>query len=97
MPKRNPQKPCVPDPPLWSHRLYLKLDKKDIAYLRFLLESEDNLAFMSVMDKYSSVLKLTYSPGQQQEIQEFIQDLAQELQFRLLDCPESRFTVLQEE
>jgi hypothetical protein len=71
-------------PPCWSQRIYLELDKRDIAYFRFLLESQDNLAYMSVVDRYTPVLKLTFSPGQAQEMQQFLEEIQSEIQIKLL-------------
>lgn len=77
----------LPEQPGWSQRLYLALAKKDIAFFRFLLESEDNLAYMSVVDRYESVLKLTFAPGQRQEVLDFIMGLQAEMQLRLMPLP----------
>ncbi len=80
-------KKVLSEPPGWSQRLYLALAKKDIAFFRFLLESEDNLAYMSVVDRYESVLKLTFAPGQRQEVLDFILGLKTEMQLRLMPLP----------
>ncbi|MFW5863118.1 MAG: DUF4911 domain-containing protein [Desulfohalobiaceae bacterium] len=86
MPARE-KKPAPCTPPRWSQRLYLELAKKDIAFFRFLLESQDNLAYMSVVDRFTPVLKLTFSPGQAGEVEEFLESVSTELGIRLLPTP----------
>ncbi|MFP4393422.1 MAG: DUF4911 domain-containing protein [Desulfohalobiaceae bacterium] len=83
--RRKQRAPC--HPPSWSQRIYLELDKKDIAYFRFLLESQDNLAYMSVVDRYTPVLKLTFSPDQTREVHDLLHSLRAEISFRLLSKP----------
>ncbi len=72
-------------PPTWSERLYLEINRKDIAYLKFILESHDNLAIMSVVDKYRSVVQIRYAPRQRCEILNFIQGVSEEISTTLLD------------
>ncbi|MFO8030968.1 MAG: DUF4911 domain-containing protein [Desulfohalobiaceae bacterium] len=88
IPNTSPKQQKAPScPPCWSQRIYLELAKKDIAYFRFLLESQDNLAYMSVVDRYTPVLKLTFTPGQSTEVEEFLDSLRTELSFKLLPKP----------
>lgn len=81
------QQKASSSPPCWSQRIYLELDKRDIAYFRFLLESQDNLAYMSVVDRYTPVLKLTFSPGQAKEVQQFLEEIQSEIHLKLLPKP----------
>lgn len=70
---------------IWSKRLYLYLHRKDIAYLRFILESHHNLAYISILDKYEAVAQITFAPGQKQEVLAFLEGIAEEIDIRILD------------
>ncbi|MCF8104849.1 MAG: DUF4911 domain-containing protein [Desulfohalobiaceae bacterium] len=65
--------------PAWSECLYIRVHRKDIAYLKFILEGYDNLALLTVVDKYEAVLHLSYAPGRQEEIQEFLEGVSKEI------------------
>lgn len=75
------------EPSLWSNRLYLSLPRPEIAYLKFILESYDNLAFMSVVDRFEALLCLTFSPDQEQEIRDLIGRLEREIELREIPVP----------
>ena len=45
-----------------SEVLYAEVPRNQIALYRFLLEGYDNLAIMSVVDRYRAVIKLRFLP-----------------------------------
>ena len=45
-----------------SEVLYAEVPRNQIALYRFLLEGYDNLAVMSVVDRYRAVIKLRFLP-----------------------------------
>lgn len=49
-------------PELTSRVLYAEIPRQRIAILRFLIEAYDNLAVMSVVDRYRAVIKLRFLP-----------------------------------
>ena len=62
-----------PAPPCRASQvLYAEVPRSEIALYRFLLEGYDNLAVMSVIDRYRAVIKLRCSPDAQQELREFL-------------------------
>jgi len=75
------------EPPRWSGRLYVRVPRSEIAYFKFVLESYDNLAFMSVLDRFEALLCLTYSPDQETELVDLIQRLAREMDIRKIPAP----------
>ena len=75
--------------PIWSDRLYLYVNRKDIAYLRFILESHHNIAYISVLDKYEAVAQLTFTPAQKQEVLSFLNGLSREINIQVLDLKEN--------
>ncbi len=71
----------------WSDRIYVRIKRQDIAYLRFLIEGYDNLAYMTVLDKYEAVVQLTFSPDQKEEVLEFIRGLGHEMTLFVFELP----------
>jgi hypothetical protein len=55
--EKNPAPPCPA-----STVLYAEVPRNQIALYRFLLEGYDNLAVMSVVDRYRAVIKLRFTP-----------------------------------
>ncbi len=70
----------------YSQRLYITLAPKDVARFKFLLEGYDNLAVMSILDKYASVAQLRFAPGQYEAVTTFLANIAPELPFYITDC-----------
>ncbi|WP_035067368.1 DUF4911 domain-containing protein [Nitratidesulfovibrio termitidis] len=52
MARKRPRKPSPPlPPPRTSARLYARIAPRHIAMFRFLLEAQDNLGYMTVLDR----------------------------------------------
>jgi hypothetical protein len=64
--------------------LYVRLDRHDVYMFRFLLEAYDNLAIMSVVDRWSAALKIAYSPHQHAELLEALESMRETVNFTLL-------------
>lgn len=63
----------------WSSRIYLRLKPGDIAVLKFLLEANDNLAYLSTVSPHTAVAKLVFAPGQEDEVREFLGSVSTEV------------------
>jgi hypothetical protein len=72
-------------PPTRSSRLYLRLAPKDLALCKFILEGFDNLAYLTIVDKHEAVARLTFSPDQQEEVQDFLLAAGDELDLTILE------------
>lgn len=70
-PRRRPAGP----PPTRSRRLYLRVERSDLAKLKFLLEACDNLGYLSVLDRFEAVALLTCSPDQEDEARRFLDSI----------------------
>ena len=77
-PRRRP--PLLPAP-LWSDCLYLKLEREYVGLFRFFLEAEDNLAYMSVVDRWSTVIQVVFSPQQRHEVESCLARIAKVVPF----------------
>ncbi len=88
MAKPRPRKPRPPLPaPRWSMMLYARLEPRYIGMFRFLLEAEDNLGYATVVDKYTAILKIIFSPHQEREMRAFLAGMAQTIPFELQERP----------
>ncbi len=73
--------------PRFSSRLYVRLAPADVAMFRFLLEAEDNLAFMSTVDRWASVLRVTFSPHQEDEVRRHLAAMRETIAFEEVLTP----------
>lgn len=58
--------------PRFSSRLYVRLEPGDIALFRYLLEAEDNLAYITTVDRWASVICVTSSPHQDKALKKHL-------------------------
>ncbi|GAB6177698.1 hypothetical protein JCM16814_25890 [Desulfobaculum senezii] len=70
--------------PARSRRVYLRMNPADMAYLKFILEGYDNLAYLSTVDRYSAVAQFVYTKGQEREALTFLEDMRKELGFTII-------------
>ena len=75
----------LPAPPSWSGRFYVRLAPADLACFKFLLEGYDNLAFLSVVDKYESVVQIVFSPPQEGEVRRFLDAAKETIDLAVMD------------
>lgn len=68
----------------YSHRIYVQIERKDIALFKFLLESRDNLAYLTVIDKYRAVVQVVCGYGFEDEIDEFLSAASQEMPVKIV-------------
>lgn len=73
--------------PQQSGRIYLRIAPADIAFFKFILESYDNLAYLSVVDKHSAVLQLVHTSGTERETREFLETMRREVSFTEITLP----------
>ena len=86
--KRKPRPLPPPLPaPRWSARLYVRIDPDKVGMFRFLLEAEDNLGYMSVVDRWAAVLQVVFSPHQEQAMRRHLQGMQTSVPFTVLASP----------
>jgi hypothetical protein len=74
---------------LKSLRTYLRVERKQIAYLKFILEGYDGLAVMSTVDRAAGVIMLDIGPGCEADVDLILQDLRREIRIEPLREPPS--------
>jgi len=71
--------------PAWSRRLYLRLAPYDVAMLRFLIEAYDNLAYVTIVDRFAAVAKISFAPGSEKAVRRFLADAGESLRLEEID------------
>jgi len=66
-------------PLIYSKRLYVKIPRDQIGYFKFILESYENLCYMSVIDRFEAIIKISYLEDQKEELDYFINGLKKEI------------------
>ncbi|WP_462325183.1 DUF4911 domain-containing protein [Desulfoplanes sp.] len=78
----------LPPPAGWSDHLYVHIARSDIALFKFILESWDNLAYLSVLDKYRAMVRITFAPDSRQTVTALLHELGTELGIQgVIDMP----------
>jgi hypothetical protein len=60
-------------------RKYYRVDRKEIAFLKFILEAYDGIAVLSTIDSSSGVVMLSISPGCESVVEMVLQDLKRDI------------------
>ena len=71
-------------PAVESGRIYIRIDSRDVGMFRFLLEAEDNLGYMTVLDRWRALLKVTFSPHQSQQMRACLGGMREMLDFEII-------------
>lgn len=86
--RRRPRKsPPLRPAPQWSAHVYVRLPQTETRLFRYLLEGYDNLAFTSVIERKTTVLKVVYSPSQEREVLAVLQGIAEQVRMDIFKAP----------
>ncbi len=67
-----------------THSLYLRLHRKDIAYLKFIMESYEGMAVVRTLDPYEAVVELMVAPGWEEDVHQVLEGLGKEIRVEFL-------------
>ncbi|MDJ0780651.1 MAG: DUF4911 domain-containing protein [Desulfosarcinaceae bacterium] len=59
----------------WRYRV----DRRQIAYLKFIVESYDNLALVTTLDPHQGIIELRVPPGCEATVEALMADLGREI------------------
>ncbi len=76
-----------------THSLYLRLRRKDIAYLKFIMESYEGMAVVRTRDPSEAVVELMVAPGWEEDVHQVLEGLGKEIPIELLADSSSQRTV----
>lgn len=70
-----------------SQRKYFRIDRGQIAFLKFILEGYDGAAVLSTVDPGAGIIVLDIGPGCEAEVNLIINDLSREIRIEPLSGP----------
>lgn len=66
-------------------RKYYRVDRREISFLKFILEAYDGIAVLTTVDPLDGVVFFTVAPGCQADVEQLITDLSTDIMIRELD------------
>lgn len=66
---------------------FYRVDRRQISYIKFILEAYDNTAVVTTLDAYQAIIQVTIAPGCETMIGEIISGLGGEFEMVCLDRP----------
>jgi len=70
---------------LTSTRRFFRVDRREISYLKFILEAYDGIAVLTTVDPVDGMVLLTVAPGCMADVRRVLAELAEEILIRELD------------
>ena len=86
MRERRKPAPALP-PPTRSDSLLVRIAPEHTGLFRFLLEAYDHVAYFTVLENKTALLRVIFSPHRQREAREALQQMAQSLPFTVEEWP----------
>jgi hypothetical protein len=83
--KRGQRLPPPLPAPDRSSCFYVRIDPTLTGMFRFLLEAEDNLGYMSVVDRWAGVLQVLFSPHQEQAVRAYLEGMREQIPMMVFD------------
>ena len=68
-----------------SIRRYYRIDRRQIAFLKFILEAYDGIATLSTIDPRKGIISLDIPPGCESDVDLVLKDLGRQMMIEALD------------
>ena len=62
-----------------SAKRYYRIDRREIAFFKFILEAYDGLAVVSTLDPQTGIVVLHIAPGCEQDVEKIVEDLSRDI------------------
>lgn len=66
-------------------RRYYRVDRREISFLKFILEAYDGIAVLTTVDPRDGVVFLTVAPGCEADVDQVMKVLARDIMIREID------------
>ena len=66
---------------------YFRVQRKNIAFLKFVLEAYDGVAVMRTLESHEGVVELMIAPDFEREVNELLDNLRDEFEVQPIDPP----------
>ncbi len=63
---------------------YFRLDRKEIAYFKFIIESYEGMAVIRTKDPYEAIVEVMVAPGWEKDLEEVLEGLRKEISIESL-------------
>jgi predicted nucleotide-binding protein len=67
-----------------THSIFIRINRRDIAYFKFIVESHEGIAVVRTKDPREAILELMVAPGCEREVEEVIEVLRKEISIEKL-------------
>jgi hypothetical protein len=71
---------------------YYRVDRREIAFMKFIFEAYDGIAGMRTTDPAKGIIKLHIAPGCKEQVERILQDLEKEILIQRLATEPSETT-----
>ena len=68
-----------------SIRRYYRIDRRQIAFLKFILEAYDGIATLSTIDPRQGIISLDIAPGCESDVEMVLKDLGRQMLIEATD------------
>jgi hypothetical protein len=69
---------------------YYRVDRRQIAFIKFIFEAYDGIAGMRTTDPVKGIIKLHIAPGCEEQVEQILRDLKKEIMIRRLATEPSK-------
>ncbi|MBL0715296.1 MAG: DUF4911 domain-containing protein [Desulfosarcina sp.] len=80
------------DGPLRTSQRFYRIERRDISYLRFILEAYDGMAVLTTKDAARGIVVITIAPGSEVLVDEVVTSLSQEGEIFIEPMPAENLT-----
>jgi len=67
---------------------HFKINRRDISYIKFVLEGYEGLAMVTTIDRYDAIVKLLIAPDFVSEVENIVRALKDEIAFEEIEGKE---------
>ena len=62
-----------------TKKKYLRVDRREICFLRFIFEAYDGIAILTTIDSDAGIVLLTIAPGCEDDVEMILRDLEKDI------------------
>ncbi|MGB9628941.1 MAG: DUF4911 domain-containing protein [Thermodesulfobacteriota bacterium] len=73
-----------------TYSRYFRLNRKDIAYFKFIIESYEGMAVVRTHDPKEAVIEVMVAPGWEKDVEEIIEALCKEITIEPISLTRSK-------
>lgn len=66
---------------------YFHVDRKDLVFLKFILEAYEGLSTMSTADRKGSIVRISFSEWAEKDVGDLLQSLSHEIALKEVEAP----------